>query len=113
MVIDISKGKNLLVVSPVCKWKKMSLAKLCKCTKKLTSGPGFKVTIRKSSQKKKNNLKAHTCTVSLNQGDKQKGRLQRYMIRLTSCADTFTFTLLICKGGNHRADKMIKCLRKQ
>ena len=35
MVIDI----YLLVVSPVCEWKKILLAKLCKCTKKLTSSP--------------------------------------------------------------------------
>jgi len=39
MVIDISKGKNLLVVSQVCWWKKILLAKLCKSTKKLTSSP--------------------------------------------------------------------------
>ena len=34
-----NKGENLLVVSPLCQWKKISLAKLCKCTKKLTSSP--------------------------------------------------------------------------
>ena len=28
------------MVSPLCYWKKILLAKLCKCTKKLTSSPG-------------------------------------------------------------------------
>ena len=32
-------GKNLQVVSPVCYWKNILLAKLCEWTKKLTSSP--------------------------------------------------------------------------
>ena len=38
--VSQTKGKNLLVVSPVCLWKKFLLAKLCKCTRKLTSSLG-------------------------------------------------------------------------
>ena len=50
----------------------------------------------------KKNLKAHTCTVSLNQDNKQKGRLQRYMIRLTSCVDIDKMpmkTMMKCSKG--------------
>ena len=38
--VSQTKGKNLLVVSPVGQWKKFFLAKLCKCAKTLTSSPG-------------------------------------------------------------------------
>ena len=37
--VSQTKGNKLLVVSPVCQWKKILLAKLCKCTKKITSSP--------------------------------------------------------------------------
>ena len=37
--VSQTKGNNLLVVSPVCQWEKILLAKLCKCTKKITSSP--------------------------------------------------------------------------
>ena len=37
--VSQTKGKNLLVVSPVCQQRKILLAKLCKCTKQLTSSP--------------------------------------------------------------------------
>ena len=37
--VSQTKGNNLLVVSPVCQRKKILLAKLCKCTKKITSSP--------------------------------------------------------------------------
>ena len=39
--VSQTKGKNLLVVSPVCQQKKIFLAKLCKCAKKLTSSPDY------------------------------------------------------------------------
>ena len=39
--VSQTKGNNLLVVSPVCQRKKILLAKLCKCTKKITSSPAF------------------------------------------------------------------------
>ena len=41
--VSQTKGNNLLVVSPVCQWKKILLAKLCKCTKKITSSPGLNI----------------------------------------------------------------------
>ena len=37
--VSQTKGNNLLVVSPVCQWEKILLAKLCKGTKKITSSP--------------------------------------------------------------------------
>ena len=37
--VSQTKGNNLLVVSPVCQRRKILLAKLCKCTKKITSSP--------------------------------------------------------------------------
>ena len=39
--VSQTKGNKLLVVSPVCQWKKILLAKLCKCTKKITSSPAY------------------------------------------------------------------------
>ena len=51
--VSQTKGNNLLVVSPVCQRKKILLAKLCKCTKKITSSPAHKIFFFRQSQTKK------------------------------------------------------------